>query len=93
MVASEGMALGLPVVATTAGGLAEQVLDGITGRLIPPGDEEAMVTALEELLSDEGKRRSMGAAGRARVLETFDPERSLDALASTYDALIPRPGR
>ncbi|WP_437687023.1 glycosyltransferase [Sorangium sp. So ce176] len=71
----EAMAEGLPVVATAVGGMAEQVDDGVTGRLVPPGDAEAFAGALVELADDPARRALMGAAGWERARERFSLER------------------
>ncbi|AGP40067.1 glycosyltransferase [Sorangium cellulosum] len=71
----EAMAEGLPVVATAVGGMAEQVVDGVTGRLVPPGDAEALAGALVELADDPARRARMGAAGWERARERFSLER------------------
>ena len=63
-VLAEAMNAGTPVVATRVGGLAEVVEDGVTGRLVPPGDPEALAQAVVEVLD---KRDQMGAAGRERA--------------------------
>lgn len=67
----DAMAFGLPVVATAAGGIPEAVEDGVTGRVVPPGDPAALAAALADVLGDEGRRRAYAAAGRARFLERF----------------------
>lgn len=71
----EAMASGLPVVATDIRGCREEVVDGVTGMLVPPRDHEALAEAAGSVLSDPDKARSMGRAGRARVLERFDERR------------------
>jgi len=68
----EAMATGLPVVAADVGGVAEAVLDGQTGLLVPPSDPKALAEALERLLRDEAFRRRLGAAGRRRARREFD---------------------
>jgi len=67
----EAMAAGLPVVATAVAGVPEAVVDGVTGRLVPPGDVASLAAALEELASQPERRRAMGEAGRRRVEEKF----------------------
>jgi glycosyltransferase involved in cell wall biosynthesis len=62
--ALEGMAAGLPVVATAVDGLEEVVTPGVTGRLVPVADPAALAHELIELLRDENLRVAMGAAGR-----------------------------
>ena len=61
----EAMAAGTPVVAALAGALPEVLGDAAV--LVPPGDTGAWQAALESLLDDEGRRRALAAAGRARA--------------------------
>ena len=68
----EAMAAGVPVVASAVGGVAELVVDGVTGFIVPPGDPDALSDALARLLADSRLRRQMGAAGRARAEALFD---------------------
>jgi glycosyltransferase involved in cell wall biosynthesis len=68
----EAMAAELPVVASGVGGLAELVVDGETGILVPPGDAAALAAALGRLVEDRELRRTLGAAGRARAETLFD---------------------
>jgi glycosyltransferase involved in cell wall biosynthesis len=81
----EAMAAELPVVATDVGGLAELVVDGETGSLVPPGDAEALAAALGRLIGDRDLRRTLGAAGRARAEELFDLAAFRRAHAELYD--------
>ncbi|MEJ7891532.1 MAG: glycosyltransferase family 4 protein [Solirubrobacteraceae bacterium] len=60
----EAMNAGTPVVATRVGGLAEVVEDGVTGRLVPASDPDALAEAILEVLAN---REAMGAAGRERA--------------------------
>jgi L-malate glycosyltransferase len=80
----DAMACGKPIVATTAGGMPEVVVDGRTGLLVPPRDHEAMANAIIRLLTDEGARRAMGAAGEARVRERFSAERMVQDTLAVY---------
>jgi glycosyltransferase involved in cell wall biosynthesis len=68
----EAMAAGLPVVASDVGGVAELVVDGETGLLVPPGDPDRLAAALARVLDDRALRERLGAAGRARARERFD---------------------
>ena len=81
----EAQAVGLPVVASTSGGIAEGIVDGETGLLHSPGDEDTLTEHLVALLTDADRRRRMGEAGRAHVLRNFDLRRQTRALESLYD--------
>jgi glycosyltransferase involved in cell wall biosynthesis len=63
-VLAEAMNAGTAVVATRVGGIPEVVEDGVTGRLAPPGDPEALAAAVTEALE---RREAWGAAGRERA--------------------------
>lgn len=60
-VLAEAMIVGTPVVATRVGGLAEVVQDGVTGRLVAPGDPEALAAGVLDVL---GRREAMSVAAR-----------------------------
>ena len=81
--AIEAMAGGRPVVASAVGGLAESVIDGKTGFLVPPADARAFADALRRLLSNPELAESFSSAGRARVRENY----SLNNMASRNEAL------
>jgi glycosyltransferase involved in cell wall biosynthesis len=80
----DAMACGKPIVATTAGGMPEVVVDGRTGLLVPPRDHEAMADAIVRLLRDESARRDMAAAGLARVRTRFSAERMVQDTLEVY---------
>ena len=67
----EAMACGVPVVASSVGGLADTVVDGQTGCLVPARDPRALASALTELLADPGKRAAMGTAGVERTRRRY----------------------
>ncbi len=71
---AEAMAAGVPVVATRVGGVPECVEEGRTGLLVPPRRPPALAAALASLLRDPSRRRAMGEAARARVIERFSAE-------------------
>ncbi len=71
LAALEAMSCEVPVIATTAGGLPEVVIDGETGYLRPVGDVDAMAAAALDLLSDEPKRLAFAAAGRKLAVDKF----------------------
>jgi glycosyltransferase involved in cell wall biosynthesis len=65
--AIEAQAMGVPVVATRVGGLPGVVVDGTTGRIVPPEDPATMAAAIAELLDDAPLRARMGQNARAHV--------------------------
>jgi glycosyltransferase involved in cell wall biosynthesis len=66
-VVGEAAAAGLPVVASAIGGITEMVVDGTSGLLLAPSDEQGFIDALDRLLGDPELRREMGAAARRHV--------------------------
>jgi glycosyltransferase involved in cell wall biosynthesis len=68
----EAMAAGLPCVATAVGAVPEAILEGLTGRLVPPGDPTRLAAAISELLADPALCRRMGSEGQERARELFD---------------------
>lgn len=87
--ALEAMAEGLPIVATSVGGLPELIEDCQTGYLVPPSDVAALTGRLRLLILDPERRRAMGAAGRERVREHFSVDRMVTEIAAIYDSLVP----
>ncbi|MCC7362155.1 MAG: glycosyltransferase family 4 protein [Anaerolineales bacterium] len=87
LVAIEAMLRGTAVLAGRAGGLAEIVRDGQTGRLLPPDDEAAWAAALLDVLQAPGRAEQWGAAGRAVALAEYTLDRQLDALLAVYQSL------
>lgn len=80
----EPMAAARPVVATRVGGIPELVRDGIDGILVPPGDADALATAMLRVASDRELAGRLGRAGRLRVLERFTPAVHLHGLLQAY---------
>jgi len=80
LVALEALACGVPVVATTAGGLKEIVVDGESGLLVPPGDSAALARGLLALLTNEALRLRLASGARRRA-EAFSLERRSRELA------------
>lgn len=78
----EGMAAGLPVVATH-GGPSEVVTDGIDGLLVPPGDTDALAIALGRLLLEPSLRARLAQRARATA-ERFSPEAAAAEVMAVY---------
>lgn len=87
LVVLEAMACARPVVATAHGGPVDIVQDGTTGLLVEPRSSEAMAGAVVALLADPARRRAMGEAGRARVIEHFGIDRTVTRVQALYDEL------
>lgn len=81
----DAMAMSKPVVATTAGGIPEVMVDGETGYLVPPRDHRAMADRLVFLLKRPAARQSMGQAAYARVRDHFSEDRMIDETADVYE--------
>ena len=64
MTVSEAQNCGVPVIGSAIGGIPEQIVDGKTGWLVPPGDARALADRLAELLASGDRARAMGQAGR-----------------------------
>jgi glycosyltransferase involved in cell wall biosynthesis len=91
--ALEAVASGTPVVATTAGGLPQLIADGVTGRLVPERDADALAAAIRDLVRQPDAARAMGTAGRVRVIRDFGWPRVAERLEAIYSDLAARTGR
>jgi len=83
----EAMAIGLPVVGTTVGGIPDVIIDGECGRLVAPDDAAALAAALAELGSDAALRAKLGAAAAPRA-EAFSTDVAAAAMGAIYDGLV-----
>jgi glycosyltransferase involved in cell wall biosynthesis len=95
VVLMEAMAAQVPVLSTRIAGVPELVEDGVSGRLVPPGDVDAFTEAFDALLSNPDKRASFGTAGRAKVMAEYDAATEavwLSQLIRTYATGGPNPG-
>ncbi len=81
----EGMASGLPIVASRVGGIPEVVEEDGNALLVPPGDPGALAAALERLASDEELRARFAARGR-ELVEKFDWPRLVPQFLSVFSA-------
>ena len=71
IVALEAASVAAPLVVARTGGLAEIVIDGVTGRTFEPGDDADLARVLTEVLADPAKAQAMAKAGRQRVIDAF----------------------
>jgi mannosyltransferase len=80
----EAMSAGAALVASRAGAAEQVVEDGVTGVLVPPGDADALVAALEPLMRDPASGAAMGERARARVLAKFSLDAEVASIAEIY---------
>lgn len=88
----EAMALGLPVIASDAGGNRELVADGRGGYLCPVGDASSVARALMRLASDPATARQMGQYNLRQVAERFTDDIMVDQSLALYETIL-RNGR
>ncbi len=79
----EALALGLPIVATSAGGVGELLTDGVDALLVPPGNSVALADGLQRVLADDDLRVRLARAATARAAE-FDVNRAVRRLEEIY---------
>jgi glycosyltransferase involved in cell wall biosynthesis len=84
----EAMLSGRPVVATAIGGPAEMIEDGVTGRLIPPGDAAALTSAIAEIVDDKAAAAAMAHRARALALDRFDLRCTTRAIEAVYEKVL-----
>ena len=80
----EAMALKLPIIATSVGGIPEAVLDGDNGYLAKPGDAESLSFAILRILKEPAKWREMGERGYNRYSQLFDGFESANNMLRKY---------
>ena len=88
--AIEAAAAGCTVIASAHGGLPEIIRDGVTGRLVEPGDPARLAETAAELIDDPSQRERLGAAAAADVRRRFSAPRLLEALQDLYDEVLAR---
>lgn len=86
----EAMASGLPVVATGVGGNPELIDDGVSGRLVPAGDDDALAAVLLDCMRDGPRAQRLGRAARLTVERRFSLDRMAADYAGLYERLLAR---
>lgn len=76
----EAMAASLPVIASNVGAISEEVADGVTGYLIPAGNEKALVDSIAFFIHNPQSIREMGMKGRERALKLFNSQNNYQSL-------------
>ncbi|MGH3760357.1 glycosyltransferase [Actinophytocola sp.] len=87
----EAMACGRPVIATAVGGHTDTVVDGITGRLVPPRKPRPLAATLHHLLSHPTIREQYGAAGRDRAAARYSWDRIATETVRLYAQAVAVP--
>lgn len=83
----EAMAMEIPVISTTVGGMAEAITDGQEGFLVPPMQPDIMAAKIKLLLDQPNLRAQMGQAGRIRVNHQFPLHRQINGFVEQYNKL------
>jgi glycosyltransferase involved in cell wall biosynthesis len=86
----EAMSCGAPVVASRVGGIPEEVEEGVTGYLYPPGDVQVMGEQLLALLAAPDRCRAMGQAGRRRAERLFSLSQCIQRYEAVYQEVLTR---
>jgi glycosyltransferase involved in cell wall biosynthesis len=89
--AVQALLVGRPVVAFDCDGAREVVVDGVTGRLVPPKSVDGLRSAIQELLARPDKGRGLGVSGRERMTAQFDWRTNGEKLAALYRRLLGGP--
>ena len=84
----ESQAMELPVVVSDAGGLPENVVNGVTGFVVPRRDPKAMADKIRFLAENRELRARMGRVGRERVMEKFQIDRQINCFKEMYQEVI-----
>ncbi|MEZ0074725.1 glycosyltransferase family 4 protein [Planotetraspora sp. GP83] len=84
MTVIEAFSCGVPVIGTALGGMGELIIDGATGRLIPPGEPMELASAALALLRDPEGSLAMGKSARRMAMARFSSEGHLSALGELY---------
>jgi glycosyltransferase involved in cell wall biosynthesis len=81
-------ALGIPTIATAVGGITEIISDNKTGILLPAPDPDPVAEAVISLMTDDDRRKRLGAAMRGFVLRRFDLDALVDRVNRMYNDLL-----
>jgi glycosyltransferase involved in cell wall biosynthesis len=87
-VVNEAMALGLPVVATRVGAAPDEIEEGVSGWLAPPGDPRGLAQSVAQALCDPAQARRAALAGQERVRQAYPVERTVSAYLNLYEELL-----
>jgi len=80
----EAMAAGLPIIATSVGGIPDLVNNGINGFLVPPNSPTKLSDALKVLIQNPSLRFQMGVVNREKAKQDYDIEKYVEKLGAVY---------
>jgi glycosyltransferase involved in cell wall biosynthesis len=86
----EAMSMKKPVIGSRTGGIAESLTDGVTGVLVPPGDQDAIAAAVKRLHDNPSVATAMGENGREMVIKRFNWETTAQETMKAYSAALSR---
>ena len=87
----QAMLVGTPVICSSAGGLTEVVQDGVTGRVVPPGDVAALATALDDCFRNPEKTAAMACQAREHALDHLTFEQQIQKTHQVYRWVLGKP--
>jgi glycosyltransferase involved in cell wall biosynthesis len=88
MVVLEAMAAALPVIATPVGGVADMVMDGVNGFLVPPGEPELLAERIRYLLHHPRRREEMGQNNLRRFNQEYSLDVNINRIRQIYGSLL-----
>jgi len=86
----EAMACGVPVIASSVGGLVDTVVHGVTGLHVPPRRPDQVAEAARQLLASPALRRRLGAAGAARARQRYGWDTVAEGTLRSYHQVLAR---
>lgn len=90
LVVAETLELGRPMVSTPVGFVPRLIEDGVSGRLVPVGDEAALAGALADVLADPAAAAALGRAGQEAVRRELGADRLVGEVITIYDEVLHR---
>ena len=84
----EAMAMAKPIVASDINGVREQIENGRTGILVPPGDPQALAEGIKQMLKDRTQAKKLGTETRKQVEEMFDIKQQVALHEEVYEELL-----
>jgi glycosyltransferase involved in cell wall biosynthesis len=84
----EGLSSGLPVIATSVGGIPEIIQDGVNGFLVPPKDPESIANGILKLANDPKLMKRLGEAARKTILDRYTAEKVVSQYGEIYNKVV-----